>query len=169
MSILFPTNVLGIDPGLGGALAVFDPIKKQPIALQSMPLRTLANGKRRIDGHALTLFFELHASGIGQVIIEDVHSMPGQGVASMFTFGQTLGVVEGMASSWYLPIHKVLPQTWKRVFRLSASKDEARAYASALFPDHKAQFQRKCDDGKAEALLIAVYGSLYCQPISLPA
>lgn len=157
-----PHLVLGIDPGLSGALALYDPQTRQLIKVISMPTFKNKKGRKRIDLLALALFFDEHAPTIKFVVIEDVHSMPDQGVASTFTFGVTLGTVEGAAAAWYLPIHKVSPQAWKYVFKLDSDKNKSRFKAMELFPEKASEFVPKGADGKAEASILCVYGELYC-------
>ena len=90
--------------------------------------------------------------------VEDVHSMPGQGVASTFKFGRSVGVVEGALSALGIPIRWVSPAKWKKAMGLPADKGAARRRAIELWPDHAHLFARVKDDGRAEAALIAEYG-----------
>lgn len=158
------TLILGIDPGLSGALAVYDPDIKEMLKVADMPLKS-AGGKKsskmEVDAISLSLFVEGFFSRLSYCVVEKVHAMPHQGVVSMFRFGQSLGVVEGVLGSFFLPILWVYPQVWKNQMGLSYNKETSRAMAEGLFPKNRASLLRKKDDGRAEAMLLAVYGSLY--------
>jgi crossover junction endodeoxyribonuclease RuvC len=94
-------------------------------------------------------------------VLEAVHSMPKQGVASSFSFGRGLGIWEGILSALAVPYVKVAPQTWKKVMMADAphdNKDASRIIASRLFPQMEGYFTRKKDHNRAEALLMAEYG-----------
>lgn len=91
--------------------------------------------------------------------VEDVHAMPRQGVTSSFNFGMSTGIVRGVLAARLIPVHFVSPALWKRHFQLGADKQQARLRATNLFPEHADLFRRRLDDGRAEALLLAVYGA----------
>lgn len=162
---------LGVDPGFKGGFALYDPKTRLLTSVMPMPLeepdRDPRGGKNKrlkrtkLDGTRIVMFVEQNAQKIKRVVIEDVHAMPDQGVTSMFRFGQGLGILEGVFASFWLPVTKVSPAVWKSQMRLSASKDKARELAQALFPEFHTEFERKKDDGVAEAALIAVFGALY--------
>lgn len=159
--------ILGIDPGLSGALAVYDPTTRNLIAAIDMPLhkpasKTATKSKSEIDVTALCFFLETHITALRLACIELVHAMPGQGVVSMFRFGQALGIIEGALGMFLLPTEKVSPGVWKSIMRLDSDKNKSRALATKLFPAHANLFCRKKDDGRAEAALLAVYGDMYC-------
>lgn len=146
--------VAGIDPGASGAVAVLSGTATYVV---DIPTAKTASGKTRIVPSAVGA----HLLALGTpacVWIEDVHAMPGQGVSSMFAFGRSLGVVEGVCGALKLPVRYVQPAVWKRAFGLiGADKDAARTVASQRFPALKS-LSRKCDVGRADALLIALYG-----------
>lgn len=148
---------LGVDPGLGGALAV---VQDGHVETFDMPTFDI-KGKRKLDIALLDSIIR----GIAAVreprlaVVEDVHSMPAQGVASSFTFGYVTGVVHALLAAHKIPVHLVSPGAWKRVMGLSADKDASRQLASRIFPASVAHWARKKDDGRAEAVLLAHYGS----------
>ena len=139
--------ILGVDPGLKGALAFYFPTHGR-VAVEDMPVIA---GK--IDPHGLieriNQFHPTHA------VIEAVATRPKQGIASAFNFGEGCGVLRGVVAASLLPVAFVTPSSWKRHFRLSQDKDESRKRAIELFPANAAQFARVKDDGRAEAALIA--------------
>jgi hypothetical protein len=147
-----PRCILGIDPGISGAIAFFFPDHPERVACEDVPI---AAGN--ID--AVTLAARIAIMAPDVVIIEQVGAMPGQGVSSMFKFGRAFGTVIGVVGALKLPLHMVAPSRWKSHFRLSADKEEARALALRTFPACGGQFQRKKDHGRAEAALIARYGA----------
>lgn len=151
------TAYLGVDPGLNGALAV---LRGAVVKTYDMPTH-LIKGKKRPDVAGLNDML----AGIVLLeeprlaVVEDVHSMPKQGVVSSFTFGHVTGVLHAALGAAKIPMHLVSPASWKRVMRLSRDKDASRQLASRLFPACSAQWARKKDDGRAEAALLAYYGS----------
>lgn len=99
------------------------------------------------------------------VVLERVGAMPGQGVTSMFRFGHSLGVVEGVVGARHLPLARVSPSVWKRRAKLIGKpKDCSRALALELFPELSSEFSRKKDCGRADAALIALFGGLELEP-----
>ena len=144
--------ILGVDPGLSGAIAFFFPDHPERVATEDMP--TAAG-----DVDAVILAKRIAVMAPDVVLIERVSSRPGQGVASTFKFGRSFGVVIGVVGALSVPLHFVTPAKWKSHFRLDADKERARALALQLFPAVGEQFQRKRDHGRAEAALIARYGA----------
>jgi crossover junction endodeoxyribonuclease RuvC len=144
--------ILGIDPGLEGALAFFFPDRPERIACEDMPC---AAGN--VD--AVTLAACISVMAPDEVFLEQVGAMPGQGVSSMFKFGRGFGTVIGVVGALKIPLHLVAPTRWKAHFRLPADKEAARALALRTFPACGFQFQRKKDHGRAEAALLARYGA----------
>lgn len=144
--------ILGIDPGLSGAIAFFFPSHAELIAAEDVPI---ADGE--ID--AATLSARIEQMRPTFAIIERVASMPRQGVSSTFKFGAAYGVVRGIVGSLKIPSHLVTPTKWKRHFNLSSDKEESRALALRLWPARAELFSRKKDHGHAEAALLARYGA----------
>jgi crossover junction endodeoxyribonuclease RuvC len=149
------TGIIGIDPGLLGAIAhIYDGV----VTTHDMPIFTITKGKnirREVDGVQLAMIIVGHQPE--QVIVEKVSAMPGQGVTSMFNFGRSFGVVEGVVAALQIPITYVTPQRWKSALRLSSDKGESRRLATQLWPQHADQWSRVKDDGRAEAALLAHY------------
>ena len=144
--------ILGIDPGVTGAIAFFFPETTSRIVAQDLPL---ANGE--ISAPLLADLIRTYAPSLA--IIERVSAMPGQGVVSMFNFGRAYGDVRGVIGALSIPTHYATPQKWKRHFRLSSDKEEARALALRLFPACAEHFRLKKHHGRAEAALIAKFGA----------
>lgn len=143
--------ILGIDPGASGAIAFYFPCRPKLIAVEDVPT---AAGE--ID--CATLARRIAVMQPHVAIIEQVGAMPKQGVSSTFKFGTAYGSVRGVVTALNVPMHLISPQRWKKHFRLSADKEEARALALRLWPG-SVHFSRKKDHGRAEAALIARYGA----------
>lgn len=143
--------ILGVDPGLSGAIALYWPAEPRIIIAEDVPVV----GKD-IDAPALARRLEQARPDFA--MIELVHAMPKQGLSSTFKFGDAFGMVKGVIAGAYIPLHLVTPGKWKKHFRLSADKEEARALAIRLWPSSPC-FQRKMDHGRAEAALIARYAA----------
>lgn len=157
--------VLGIDPGLSGALALVGP---DGVIVEDMPI--MANGKggakvkNKVNGAALAQLLRPHAAEIRIAILEQVSTMgqkgdkgPRQGMATNGSLMHSLGVIEGVLASLGIPVQLVAPTTWKKAMGLAGTdKDVSRAQAQQLFP--AAPLARVKDHNRAEALLLAVYG-----------
>ena len=151
-------KILGVDPGLGGALAFLG--AGGALEVFDMPVHRLKRGgktKREIDRYELARIVDAHGP-VAHAFVEQVGAMPGQGVTSMFQFGRSLGIVEGVLSAGFIPIDYVTPRKWRSGLGVRAGKDGSRARASALMPGHAELWTRVKDDGRAEAALIALYG-----------
>lgn len=154
-------RTLGIDPGLSGAIALLE--GRTLVDVFDMPVIETLSGKRkkrRISPELLTVELEKYIGTIDRAFIEDVHAMPGQGVSSMFTFGEAFGLARGVLAGLKIPTRMVSPVTWKRAMRLPQGKDASRGMAAQLWPASAASFRRQRDDGRAEAALIAFWGSM---------
>ena len=93
-----------------------------------------------------------------KVVIEHVTAMPGQGVTSMFNFGQSFGILKGICSAMQLSVYFVRPAKWKKYFNLiNSEKDASRTRAIEIFPYYSSHLSRKKDSNKADAILIASY------------
>lgn len=143
--------VLGIDPGLSGALAFYFTDQPSLITAEDVPV---AGGE--ID--VATLAQRLAQMRPDVCFVERVGAMPKQGVASTFKFGMAFGMVRGVVAAAGIPMHLVTPPVWKKHFRLDSDKEKARALALRLWPSSTC-FGRKKDHGRAEAALLARYGS----------
>ena len=155
-----PRLILGIDPGLSGALAFLTP-STGALTVLDVPTFTLGrNGKAKREVDAVELARLVDAAvHIDHAFVEQVGAMPGQGVSSVFAFGKVYGLLLGILAANSIPHTLVTPQKWKRALSVPAEKDGARARASQLMPAHAGQWTRIKDDGRAEAALIAYYGA----------
>ena len=142
--------IMGLDPGLSGAIAIYYPDHPMQIACYDMP--TNDDG---VDGYALTKIVKQFMPDV--VFIEKVHSMPKQGVASTFTFGEAYGVAKGIFYALNIPIELVTPRRWKKEFDLTSDKNQSLEMARMMWPDSD-KFKLKKHDGRAESALIAMYG-----------
>lgn len=155
---------LGIDPGLSGAFAFYEPEQNALIRFD-MPTHTVEkNGKARREPDALGLYtsIDLTLDVLPRgtiVVIERVGPMPTDGARQAFNFGRTYGTILGVLAGFKLRTEFVTPQTWKKKLNVPAEKDGSRARASQLLPAHAGHWQRVKDDGRAEAAMIAFYGS----------
>ena len=151
--------ILGIDPGLSGALALYD-TSEQTVEVFDMPvLELVRNGKKKGEVSAQALANLLAATTIKAAFVERVNAMPGQGVTSVFSFGRSTGIVEGILAAYDIPTTLVTPQAWQKAVGQRAGKDGSRERAMQLFPAQADLFQRKKDDGRSDAALIAYYGA----------
>ena len=153
--------IIGIDPGITGAICFFEDGKI--IDVVEMP--NMAEGKknkRQVNGaqiyHEISKRIKNLEKKNIKVIIEQVAAMPGQGVTSMFNFGQSFGVLKGICSAMQLSMYFVRPAKWKKYFNLiNSEKDASRTKAIQIFPYISAQLSRKKDSNKADAILIASF------------
>jgi len=151
---------IGIDPGLDGAVAILGPVSS---SVEVWRTPTIKVGTRR-QYLVREMAAIVHRAGAeSSAILEAVHSMPGQGVASSFTFGRGFGVWEGILAALGIPYQLVAPQTWKAVMLRDMPKDKnaSKLLASRLWPNlYTLEEARKpkMSDGEAEALLLAEYG-----------
>ena len=145
-----PAYVIGVDPGMSGAIAILD--GDNIVEIHDMPVAGGTVSEQMLVG------LEFWDQNIyGTVVIEDVHSMPKQGVSSVFKFGECKGIVKGVFAQAHRPIEYVSPQRWKRDLRLPKDKTAARQRARELWPSDEPRFRRVKDDGRAEAALIAYW------------
>tara|TARA_R100000329_G_scaffold93506_1_gene77896 strand:- start:5437 stop:5934 length:498 start_codon:yes stop_codon:yes gene_type:complete len=148
--------IWGVDIGINGALTMFD-VNGGLLEIHDMPI-VETNKKKLVSAHLLTNILKEH---YGKVYIEKVGARPGQGVSSMFSFGRSAGVVEGVVVALDMPISMVTPQTWQRKVGVQHGKDASRSRAMEVFPAYSQKFARKSDDGRADSALIAYYGLTY--------
>lgn len=155
---------LGVDPGLSGAIALYAPIDRSVRVFDIPTHAVMIGGKQRKRLDARKLDHELKAlvgsSRLALAAVEDVHSMPKQGVASAFSFGFVAGAIQQCLVSHDVPFTLVEPSAWKRFLSVPANKDAARRRASQLLPFGADLWPLAKHDGRAEAALLAYYGSL---------
>ena len=153
--------IIGIDPGISGSICFFGDGKI--IDIIEMP--TMAEGKknkRQVNGSQIYNEISKRVKNFDKqnirVIIEQVSAMPGQGVTSMFNFGQSYGILKGICSAMQLPMYFVRPAKWKKYFNLlNSEKDASRTKAIEIFPYFSSQLSKKKDSNKADAILIASF------------
>lgn len=151
--------ILGIDPGLDGALALLSPNGVYQIADMPTHEITVNKKKRRIvDSYSLARWVELYRDAIASAVLEDVGVRPGEGAVGAFKFGRCMGVVEGVIAANAIPLRYVVPAKWKAALGVSGDKTESRRAASQLFPAAVHYWPLKKHDGRAESVLLAVYG-----------
>ena len=153
--------IIGIDPGISGAICFFQ--NGEITDVIDMP--SMADGKknkRQVNGSQI--YNEISKRIINtdkknvKVVIEQVSAMPGQGVTSMFNFGQSFGILKGICSAMQLPMFFVRPAKWKKYFNLiNSQKDASRTRAIEIFPYFSTQLSKKKDTNKADAILIASF------------
>jgi crossover junction endodeoxyribonuclease RuvC len=149
---------IGIDPGLSGAIAV---LTDDSLQIHDMPVMTVdRNGKakRQVSANELAELLNLYAGKDCHVYCERVSAMAGQGVTSVFSFGRSFGMIEGILAALKMPVTFVAPAAWTRAIGRSPGKDASRARAMELFPNYEYFFKRVKDDGRADAALIAHWG-----------
>ena len=152
--------IIGIDPGISGAICFFQDGKVVDII--DMP--SMAEGKKnkkQVNGAQIYNEFLKRINNKDdeiRVVIEQVSAMPGQGVTSMFNFGQSYGILKGICSAMQLPMFFVRPAKWKKYFNLiNSQKDASRTRAIEIFPYFSTQLSKKKDSNKADAILIASF------------
>ena len=151
--------IIGIDPGVSGAISILE--NKKVIEIFDMP--TMIDGKKnkkQVNGSQVTNIIKNNIIENKEVVVvvEHVNAMPGQGVTSMFNFGQSFGVIKGICSALRLPIYFVRPTKWKKYFNLiKTNKDASRTKVIEVYPDISSKLSRKKDSNRADAILIARY------------
>ena len=153
--------IIGIDPGISGAICFFEDGEVKEII--DMPV--MADGKknkRQINGPQVYNEILKRINNFQKkdiiVVIEQVSAMPGQGVTSMFNFGQSFGVLKGICSAMQLSMFFIRPAKWKKYFGLiKAEKEASRTKVIEIFPYISSQLSRKKDSNKADAILIASF------------
>tara|TARA_B100000674_G_scaffold71666_1_gene49467 strand:- start:687 stop:1172 length:486 start_codon:yes stop_codon:yes gene_type:complete len=149
--------VIGIDPGLSGGIAILQ--KKKVLGVFDMPVMSEGKkNKRQLNSSQLVNIINDYIVQNEEisVVVEQVNAMPGQGVTSMFNFGQTFGAIKGVCAALKLPIFFVRPSKWKKHFELlNSSKDASRTKVIEMYPSLSNQLSKKKDVNKSDAILIA--------------
>ena len=151
--------IIGVDPGISGAISIVE--NKKILEVYDTP--TMIEGKknkRQINGAQVTNIIKerLNKGNEVVVVVEHVNAMPGQGVTSMFNFGQSFGVIKGICAALSLPIYFVRPTKWKKHFNLiKTHKDASRTKVIEAYPEISSKLHRKKDCNRADAILIALY------------
>ena len=154
-------RIIGIDPGLSGGIAILD--NSKVIELFDMPVMPDGKkNKRQLNSALLVKLIKDNIKNLEDtvMVVEQVNAMPGQGVTSMFNFGQTFGAIKGICAALGLPIFLVRPAKWKKHFELiNSSKDASRTKVIEMYPSISEQLSKKKDVNKSDAILIARYYS----------
>ena len=152
--------IIGIDPGISGSICFF----KDGRILEVIEMPVMTEGKKnkkQVNGAQIYNEFLKRINKKNddiRVVIEQVSAMPGQGVTSMFNFGQSYGILKGICSAMQLPMFFVRPAKWKKYFNLiNSQKDASRTRAIEIFPYFSTQLSKKKDSNKADAILIASF------------
>ena len=153
--------IIGIDPGISGAICFFEKGKVKDV----MDMPTMSEGKKnkkQINGRQIfteiSSRIENYSKEEISVVVEQVSAMPGQGVTSMFNFGQSFGAIKGICAAMQLPIFYVRPAKWKKYFDLiNSAKDASRTKVIEIFPKISHLLSKKKDANKADAILIASF------------
>ena len=153
--------IIGIDPGISGSICFLE----DGIIKDVLEMPTMTEGKKnkkQVNGsqiyNEISFRIKTYEKKNIKVVIEQVSAMPGQGVTSMFNFGQSFGILKGICSAMQLPIYFVRPAKWKKYFNLINSvKDASRTRAIEIFPYFSSNLSKKKDSNKADAILIASY------------
>ena len=153
--------IIGIDPGISGSICFL----KDGIVEDVVEMPTMAEGKKnKKQVNSSQIFNEIYKriKNIDKknikVVIEQVSAMPGQGVTSMFNFGQSFGILKGICSAMQLPMYFIRPAKWKKYFSLiNSEKDASRTKVIEMFPSFSSQLSKKKDSNKADAILIASF------------
>ena len=153
--------IIGIDPGISGSICFLN----QGKILDVIEMPTMAEGKknkRQVNGSQIYNEIFKRINGVEnqdvRVVIEQVSAMPGQGVTSMFNFGQSFGILKGLCSAMQLPMYFIRPAKWKKYFNLiNSEKDASRTRAIEIYPYFSSQLSKKKDSNKADAILIASF------------
>jgi crossover junction endodeoxyribonuclease RuvC len=153
--------VIGIDPGISGSICFFQDGKIIDV-IETPTMTEGKKNKKQVNGSQI--FNEISKRIVKidkkdiKVVIEQVSAMPGQGVTSMFNFGQSFGILKGICSAMQLPMYFVRPVKWKKYFNLiNSDKDASRTRAIEIFPYFSSYLSRKKDSNKADAILIASF------------
>lgn len=153
--------IIGIDPGISGSICFLDNGKILDVV--EMPIMTDGKkNKKQVNGsqvyNEISKRIKQFEKNQIRVVIEHVSAMPGQGVTSMFNFGQSFGILKGICTAMQLPMYFVRPAKWKKYFNLlNSEKDASRTRAIEIFPYFSSQLSRKKDSNKADAILIASF------------
>ena len=153
--------IIGIDPGISGSICFLEDGTIKDVL--EMPTMTEGKkNKKQVNGsqifNEISFRIKTYEKKNIKVVIEQVSAMPGQGVTSMFNFGQSFGILKGICSAMQLPIYFVRPAKWKKYFNLiNSEKDASRTRAIEIFPYFSSNLSKKKDSNKADAILIASY------------
>jgi len=150
-------KILAIDPGAKGALAFFDMEAGILDVVDTPSVQVKRGQKLKLEISPYMTAAIIAARKPTCAVMEKVGAMPGQGVSSMYQFGRSCGMMEGILAALQIPVTYVSPATWQKDVNARGGKDGNRARAAELFPAYAAEFSRKKDDGRADAALMAFW------------
>lgn len=149
-------NVMGIDPGVTGAIALYS--GGQEVFIEDIPyVESGSKGKKEVNVQGYADLIEFSFGNADEAAIELVGPMPKQGVTSSFNFGQTFGIIKGVVAACRIPYTLISPVKWKMELGLNNDGEKSRQRALQWFPKSSHYFARKMDHNRAEAALIAKY------------
>lgn len=154
--------IIGIDPGLQGALAFLDP-ERNLMRIVDMPTFEYETTRKRVKVDPYSIVREFTAQPVANLYLEEVNASPQMGTVSAFSFGEGKGILLGAAAAMGVPTTQVKPTQWKKQMRVPADKRAAVQRASQLFPAISHLFKGPRGgvfDGRAEAALIALFGAM---------
>lgn len=163
--------LMGIDPGLGGAVAVVDLDRWVLVDLIDLPVFQKESAARKqgfmahLDVHKLSSLIDMYAPMVALACLEEPGAMPEQGLGSTFRFGHICGQIHGVLAGHYIPVAPVKPAVWKSALALSSNKDESRLRASMDFPAAKGLWTLKKHNDRAEAALLCTYAHKYLKAV----
>lgn len=147
--------ILAIDPGAKGALAFFD-VRACTLEVIDIPTVQVKRGQKlKLEISPQMTAAIISARKPMVAVMEKTGAMPGQGVSSMYQFGRSVGMLEGILAALQIPVSYVSPQVWQKDVGSRDGKDGNRARAAELYPAYAGEFARKKDDGRADAALMA--------------
>lgn len=155
--------ILGIDPGVTGAFALYDPISQKLIATYAMPTFREARANsgtqyQRVDPEGVAELLGNVKDHVLFAVVEKVGAMPDQGVVSMFNFGLYTGILHGALAAQEIKYHEVEPQVWKLLTGTTRDKKSSMKRATELFPEFAKVWSHNWAHGHAEAAMLALYG-----------
>ena len=153
------SRVIGIDPGASNAITLL--VSGVLISVHDMPTVTVERNKsqkRQVCPAGLSLLMQQLSPH--RATVEKVGARPGQGVSSMFSFGRSVGIIEGVLAAKQIPVTFTTPQAWQKQSGAAKGKDGSRQRVMELFPQEAHLFARVKDDRRADAVLIALMGQV---------
>jgi hypothetical protein len=152
-------TVVGIDPGLSGAVAILSGAALTVHRCPIFDMKAARGQKREIDWTSLARIFMPLDPARTRVFLERAQTMPGMGGSGCFNYGTGYGIYIGILASYLLQFERVSPRAWKTHFKIGSDKEEARRKATMIFPQFARYWPLKGDHGSAEAALIAAWGA----------
>ena len=151
-------RIMGVDIGAQGAFSLYVDGKFDRVI--DMPtVEVIRGGKKKNHISAQGVAAAIKELNPTHAIVEKVGAMPGQGVTSMFAFGRAAGLIEGCLAALAVPVTYVTPQAWMKATQCGKGKDAIRHRCMELHPEHQQLFARVKDSGRADASMIAYYGT----------